>query len=214
MTSVNEHNDARAEYSSFEHVSVLLAHMRLEWLLKHFPPRLVWGCLCLRKRLRHHRIARLAGPSYWQPVCLSIARSDCVSVLLFPASGSFQPAQYHPRARYRTDLWLCRLRNYGSLQAAFWRASRCPRPKSAGRCAFAFSYGRAHGSVPGKPSACGSDDPHRFARYHFPTQGARHHRGRRDPAYGASSRNQSARRHPLPSLEISQVPRNALVVWE
>jgi CBS domain-containing membrane protein len=43
MTSVNEHNDARAEHSSFEHVSVLLAHMRLEWLLKHFPPRLVWA---------------------------------------------------------------------------------------------------------------------------------------------------------------------------
>jgi CBS domain-containing membrane protein len=43
MTSVNQHNDARAEHSSFEHVSVLLAHMRLEWLLQHFPPRLVWA---------------------------------------------------------------------------------------------------------------------------------------------------------------------------
>src|SRR6476620_3412243 len=27
----------------FEHVGVLLTHLRLEWLLLHFPPRLVWA---------------------------------------------------------------------------------------------------------------------------------------------------------------------------
>jgi CBS domain-containing membrane protein len=27
----------------FEHVGVLLTHLRLEWLLQHFPPRLVWA---------------------------------------------------------------------------------------------------------------------------------------------------------------------------
>jgi len=43
MISLNEHRDARAEHSSFEHVGVLLTHMRLEWLLQHFPPRLVWA---------------------------------------------------------------------------------------------------------------------------------------------------------------------------
>jgi CBS domain-containing membrane protein len=43
MNSLNEHNNARSEHSSFEHVTVLLTHMRLEWLLQHFPPRLVWA---------------------------------------------------------------------------------------------------------------------------------------------------------------------------
>jgi len=43
MTLVDEHHDARAEHSGFEHVRVLLAHMRMEWLLQHFPPRLVWA---------------------------------------------------------------------------------------------------------------------------------------------------------------------------
>jgi CBS domain-containing membrane protein len=43
MTLVNEHHDARAEHSGFEHVGVLLTHMRMEWLLQHFPPRLVWA---------------------------------------------------------------------------------------------------------------------------------------------------------------------------
>src|ERR1700728_698354 len=43
MTSKDMHNHASTELSSFEHVGVLLAHMRLEWLLQHFPPRLVWA---------------------------------------------------------------------------------------------------------------------------------------------------------------------------
>ncbi|HEY5213833.1 MAG TPA: HPP family protein [Acidobacteriaceae bacterium] len=43
MTLVNQHRDARAEHNGFEHVGVLLAHMRMEWLLQHFPPRLVWA---------------------------------------------------------------------------------------------------------------------------------------------------------------------------
>ena len=43
MTLVNEHHDARAEHNGFDHVGVLLTHMRMEWLLQHFPPRLVWA---------------------------------------------------------------------------------------------------------------------------------------------------------------------------
>ncbi|MGB6742595.1 MAG: HPP family protein [Terracidiphilus sp.] len=43
MTLRNEHHDAHAEHNGFEHVGVLLTHMRMEWLLQHFPPRLVWA---------------------------------------------------------------------------------------------------------------------------------------------------------------------------
>ncbi len=43
MTYVDKQNHANVEQSSFEHVGVLLAHMRLEWLLQHFSPRLVWA---------------------------------------------------------------------------------------------------------------------------------------------------------------------------
>jgi CBS domain-containing membrane protein len=43
MTLTNEHHDARTEHNGFEHVGVLLTHMRMEWLLQHFPPRLVWA---------------------------------------------------------------------------------------------------------------------------------------------------------------------------
>jgi len=43
MTLANQPQDARAEHNGFEHVGVLLAHTRMEWLLQHFPPRLVWA---------------------------------------------------------------------------------------------------------------------------------------------------------------------------
>jgi hypothetical protein len=49
MTSPNELDtrdepkQATVEHRGFEHVGVLLAHMRLQWLLEHFPPRLVWA---------------------------------------------------------------------------------------------------------------------------------------------------------------------------
>jgi len=43
MTLVNEHHDERAGLNSFEHVATLLSHIRMEWLLLHLPPRLVWA---------------------------------------------------------------------------------------------------------------------------------------------------------------------------
>jgi CBS domain-containing membrane protein len=43
MTLVNKHHDATAEHNGFEHVGILLAHIRMEWLLQHFPSRLVWA---------------------------------------------------------------------------------------------------------------------------------------------------------------------------
>jgi CBS domain-containing membrane protein len=43
MILANEHHDVRAEHNGIEHVRVLLTHMRMEWLLQHFPSRLVWA---------------------------------------------------------------------------------------------------------------------------------------------------------------------------
>ena len=42
MAYIDKRNHAKVESGTFEHVGVLLAHMRLEWLLGHFSPRLVW----------------------------------------------------------------------------------------------------------------------------------------------------------------------------
>lgn len=36
-------NKARGGVGGFEHVAVLLGRVRLSWLLRHFPPRLIWA---------------------------------------------------------------------------------------------------------------------------------------------------------------------------
>ena len=46
MTSSNQSDrqtPARVEHHGLEHVGVLLATLRLEWLLQHFPSRVVWA---------------------------------------------------------------------------------------------------------------------------------------------------------------------------
>jgi len=43
MISMDKQDQVSATHGNFEHVGVLLAHMRLKWLLQHFPPRLVWA---------------------------------------------------------------------------------------------------------------------------------------------------------------------------
>jgi CBS-domain-containing membrane protein len=43
MISMNNQNSSNGTPGSIEHVPVLLAHLRLEWLLQHFPTRVVWA---------------------------------------------------------------------------------------------------------------------------------------------------------------------------
>ena len=59
MMLVNEHPDARPEHNGFEHVGVLLTHLRMEWLLQHFPPSLVWAVYVLASASR----LRMAAPA-------------------------------------------------------------------------------------------------------------------------------------------------------
>src|SRR5665213_1300588 len=54
-------NQTTAEHRGFEHVGVLLAHMRLEWLLQHFPSRLVWAVyVCVNSFITIGLLALLA----------------------------------------------------------------------------------------------------------------------------------------------------------
>ncbi len=43
MIPMNNQNSATGTPRSTEHVPLLLAHLRLEWLLQHFPTRVVWA---------------------------------------------------------------------------------------------------------------------------------------------------------------------------
>ncbi len=40
---MDKQNQVSATHGSFEHIPALLAHLRLDWLLQHFPSRVVWA---------------------------------------------------------------------------------------------------------------------------------------------------------------------------
>lgn len=43
MISMNDQTHVKGSSGSIDHVPALLAHLRLEWLLQHFPTRVVWA---------------------------------------------------------------------------------------------------------------------------------------------------------------------------
>ncbi len=49
------------------------------------------GSLRMRERLHHHWTARVAGSSYGQPVCLSVAWPDCISFFFSPLAEVSSP---------------------------------------------------------------------------------------------------------------------------
>src|ERR1022692_3064617 len=61
MIPMDKENHPSATHSSFEHVPVLLAHLRMEWLLQHFPPRAVWAIfVCINSFITIGLLAMLA----------------------------------------------------------------------------------------------------------------------------------------------------------
>src|ERR1039458_5356793 len=61
MIPMDKQKPASAPHGSLEHVSVLLAHLRMEWLLQHFPPRAVWAIfVCINSFITIGLLAMLA----------------------------------------------------------------------------------------------------------------------------------------------------------
>lgn len=51
------------------------------------------GCLRRRERLRHHRTARLACPCFKKSICLPVARSDRIPILLLALGRGFKSSE-------------------------------------------------------------------------------------------------------------------------
>jgi CBS-domain-containing membrane protein len=61
MKPTVKQNHASATHSSFDHIPALLAHLRLEWLLQHFPSRVVWAAyVCINGFITIGLLALLA----------------------------------------------------------------------------------------------------------------------------------------------------------
>ena len=205
----DERSRTTAEHKGFEHVGVLLAHMRLEWLLQHFPSRLVWAVyVCVNGFITIGLLAVLALLT-GSPFVFPSLGPTAYLFFFSPMAEASSPRNTILGHAIGPHLWLCCLCAHSSLKPSFRRAPRRSCCASPGRSALTLGYGSAHGSVPGKPSARRSNNPDRFARDHLSTQGTRHHRDRRDPAYRASPRNQPARRNPVSALEKSHALETA-----
>ena len=175
MISMNDQTHVKGRPGSIDHVPVLLAHLRLEWLLQHFPTRVVWAIyVCINGFITIGLLALLA----------LLTGSPFVFPSLGPTAYLFFFSPLAEASSPRNTILghaiglICgygRLRAYRGFQPAFWYAPWRPWRQSPGRCAFAICYWCAHGAVPGKPSTRWGYDPHRFARHHLPAQRARHH---------------------------------------
>jgi CBS domain-containing membrane protein len=61
MTSPSEQGNKSIELTGFEHVEVLLGHLQLKWLLRHFPARVVWAAyVCVNSFVTIALLAALA----------------------------------------------------------------------------------------------------------------------------------------------------------
>jgi len=102
-------NSFGQEHSGPDHILSFLRRLRLDWLLHHFPPRLVrslyvfvngfitWG-------------ACPVGAREPQPICFSIARTHSVSPVFLSARQIVEPTKYYSGTRYRANLRLCSVR--------------------------------------------------------------------------------------------------------
>ena len=199
------------EHGSLDHVGVLLARLRLQWLLHHFSPRLVWTAyVCVNCFITIGLLALLAFAT-GSPFVFPSLGPTAYLFFFSPLPEASSPRNTVSGPRYWAHLRLCSLRAYHVLHSAFQHARGGPWSDGSGRRSLALGYGRVHGSVSGKPSAGGGDHSHCFARHHLSAQRSRHYRGRSRAAYGAGSGDQSARRTTLPTLEAWQASWNVLL---
>ena len=92
MTSIDKQNQASATHGNFEHVSALLAHMRLQWLLQHFPPRLVWAVyVCINGFVTIGLLARRTVPAI--AITLAIFTAVQVAVPLWVRPHLISPVR-------------------------------------------------------------------------------------------------------------------------
>ena len=103
----------------------------------------------------------------WPSICLSITRTNCVSLVLLPARDNVKPGKQHFGSRYRARVWLCGIHSYGRRSSAVWRTPSYLLAADFAGGPFAFGYGCIHGSSRNQPSSCRRCHLDRFPRNYF-----------------------------------------------
>jgi hypothetical protein len=158
------------ERSSADHVLAFLRRARLDWLMDHFPPRLVRSIYVFVNGFV--TIGLLALVSRNPFVFPSLGPT--AYVVLLATRKNVQPAQYDSWPCSRPDLRVRGVRRHRRPDGPICGARRHFLAANSRCGAVPLRYGRIHGFARREPSSRRCDDAHCFARHHFETTRARH----------------------------------------
>ena len=149
----------------FEHVAVLLGRLKLAWMLRHFPPQLVWSLYVFVNGFLTRRCWRVLTRS---PVRISIPWPDSLPSLSRRWQRSSPRNTILGHAHW-SDLRLHRILPHrrGTLpfgiHTGLMTSSFVYWPRILAADTIAVGYGRVHGPIARQSSTCGCDHTHRFA---------------------------------------------------
>ena len=133
------------------------------------------GRLCLHKLLHHHRVARTARLCRGQPVFFSSLGPTAYLFFFSPLAEASSPrSTVLGHAIGLICGYAAFALTMSSARLSLARGGK--RPDNSGRRPFSLGYGRVHGPISGKSSACGGDNTHCFAWHHLSAQRSRHYR--------------------------------------
>ncbi len=91
------------------HVLSLIDRLRLNWLLAHLPPKIVWAVYVFLNSFITIALLTSLALGHAQPVCLSLTWSDGLSVLLYAVGGILNSTERGVWSCHRAALRIFRL---------------------------------------------------------------------------------------------------------
>ena len=129
-----------------DHILSLLRRLRLDWLLRHFPPRLVRSLYVFVNGFVTIGVLALLALVSRNPFVFPSLGPTAYLLFFSPLGKNVQPAKHYFRPRHRAHLRLCGVRCHRRWSTAVRSAPRYLLAKNPGGGSFAFGDRRIHGS--------------------------------------------------------------------
>ena len=152
-----------------DHILSLLRKLRLDWLLHHFPPRLVRSLYVFVNGFITIGVLALLALVSRNPFVFPSLGPTAYLLFFSPLGKNVQPPKYYSGARYRTHLRLCGVRSHRRWSTTVRGAPRYLLAKNPGGGSLAFGDRRVHGPPGCQPSARWRNYANRFSRNYFET---------------------------------------------
>ena len=134
------------EHAGADHILSLLRRVRLDWLLHHFPPRLVRSLYVFVNGFITIGVLALLALVSRNPFVFPSLGPTAYLLFFSPLAQNVKPTKYHFRPRYWAHLRLCGVRCNRCWSTTVRGAPRYLLAKNPGGGSFALGYRRVHGS--------------------------------------------------------------------